>query len=196
MALENILEAIRAESDRTAAEILADAEAGANRLLERASEEAEREEQQLSTSLDDQARLERSRIVSRAHVEAATERREAREQAYLAARDGATRQVEALRSSPEYEKVLADLLDEALAVLPGVTVVRVDPTDVPMAERLLTDRDLEIHIEPEAFALGGVVVAAEGRSVDNSVRSRLDRADEHLRFIAGELAPGLRGGMG
>ncbi len=196
MALEDILEAIRAESERAAAEILATAEAGANVLLERARDEAKREEQRLSSSLDDQARLERSRIVSRAHLEAATERRDAREQAYRAAREGATRQIEALRSSSQYEKVLADLLDEALAVLPGATVVRVNPTDVATVERLLADKDLDIRIEPDALPLGGVVAAAEGRSVDNSLRSRLDRADEHLRYVAGELAPGLRGGMG
>ncbi|MEA1904141.1 MAG: V-type ATP synthase subunit E [Actinomycetota bacterium] len=196
MALSDILETIRAESRDTASGVLASAEAEADRLLGLAGEQAAKEERRLAASLDDKARLERSRIMSRAHLEAAQERRTSREKVYLAALEGVARHLGSVRSSPEYENVLASLLDEAIAVLPDATTVRVDPTDVAITERALTARGLELLIEPEESALGGVVVTAEGRAVDNSLQTRLDRADEHFRYIAGELIPDLRGGVG
>jgi vacuolar-type H+-ATPase subunit E/Vma4 len=194
MALGDILAAIRAESERAGAEIVAAAEEEAARLVDRAREEAAREEQRLAGSLDDQARLERSRIVSRAHLKAATERRAARDQVYRAAQEGVIRRLEQLRSSPRYEEVLGALLDEALGVLPEATAVRVDPMDVGLARRLLAARSLKISVETGDCALGGVVVSADGQAVDNRILSRLDRADEHLRHIAGDLVPALRGG--
>lgn len=196
MALSDILDAIRADSQEMASGVLVAAEADADQILDRAREEAAREEQRLAASLDDQARLEQSRIMSRAHLEAARELRAAREKVYLTALDGVVRQIEALRSSSEYEDVLAALLDEALAVLPAATAVRVDPADVEIMVGVLAARNLDILIVPEEFPLGGVVVAGQGRIVDNKLRSRLDRADEHLRYVAGELISGLREGGG
>jgi V/A-type H+-transporting ATPase subunit E len=193
MALGDILGTIRAESRASVLEILASAEAEANRILARAREEAAGEEQRLATSRDDQARLERSRIISRAHLEAARERRGAREEVYLAAVEGVTHRIESLRASPEYEEVFARLLDEAIAVLPEATAIRVDPADAELASRIVAAQDLDVLVEHEESPLGGVVVVAVGRAVDNNLRSRLDRADEHLRFTAGELIPGVRG---
>lgn len=196
MALSDILETIRAESSETASEALASAEAEVERLLTHAREEAASEEQRLAGSQDDRARLERSRIMSRAHLEAARERRAARERIYLTARDGVAERIESLRASSEYEEVLAGLLTEAMAVLPTANAVRVDPADLEMMEGILEARDLDLLIEPRESPLGGVAVTAEGRAVDNTLRSRLDRADEHLRFIAGAMIPDLRGGVG
>jgi len=196
MALSDILDAIRAESQETATGILAAAEAEAARLLDQAREEASREERRLAASKDEQARLERSRIISRAHLEAAQKRRAAREQVYLLALDGVVQRIEALRASPEYRAVLATLFDEAIAVLPSPAAVRVDPADVELVGAILAARDIDLAIEPEVAPLGGILVVAEGRTVDNTLRSRLERADEHLRYVAGELIPGLRRGTG
>lgn len=196
MALSDILDAIRAESEQTATGVLTAAEAEASRLLERAREEASREKRRLTASKDEQARLERSRIISRAHLEAAQKRRAAREQVYLLALDGVAQRIEALRSSPEYREVLTTLFDEAIAVLPSPIAVRADPVDVEVVRAILAARDLDLEIEIEVTPLGGVLIVAEGRTVDNTLRSRLDRADEHLRYIAGDLIPGLRRGTG
>lgn len=196
MALSDIIETIRADARKTASGALAAAEAQAERLLERARAEAAREEQRLGASLDNRARLERSRILSRANLEAANERRAAREKVYLAALDGVRRRLEEFRFSSEYPEVLSALFDEAISVLPTATVVRVDSADMETIERILSARDLDLRIESEEASLGGVGVFAERRAVDNYLRTRLERADEHLRYIAGELIPDLRGGVG
>lgn len=195
MALGDILEAIRVESRETASEILAAAEVEASRILERAREEAAGEEERLAASRDDHARLESSRIESRAHLDAARERRAVRERVYQSALEEAALRIEVLRASSEYEEVLAQLLDEAVAVLPIATTVRVDPTDEELIKGILATREYSLGVETHECEWGGILVSADGRAVHNDLRSRLDRADEHLRHIAGDLIPALRGGV-
>lgn len=196
MALEDILETIRSESEQTVARILGEAETEAERLRQEAREEARREEQRRSGSLDDRARLERSRILSRAHLEASARRRAAREDIFQDAVGGVEQRLIALRSTPRYEAVLASLLDEALAVLPAATTARVDSADVGIIGRLLAARELLIDTEASDMPMGGVMISADGRAVDNSLESRLGRADGYLRHVAGEVMPDLRGEPG
>lgn len=193
MALSDILEAIDADSRETAARIIYEAGGEVDRILTVAREEAAAEEQRLAASLDDQARLERSRVMSRAHLEAARDRRADREGVYRSALEGVRLRIEALRRSPEYRDVLISLIEEAIAVLPEATTVVADPDDVGLVETLVEEWGLNVRVEARECPLGGVVVGAKGRSVDNTLNSRLRRADEHLRFIAGELIPSLRG---
>lgn len=196
MALEDILETIRAESEESASALIASAESAARKVLQRASEEAEQERQRLAASLDDRARLQRSQLISRAHLEAARERRAARESVYQTAVDRVVQRIRELRASSDYEDVLGALLDEAMAVLPNPTGVRVDPEDTEVVQRILATRQLDLEIQPREASLGGVEIVGERRAVDNRLETRLERADEHLRFIAGELVPGLRGSAG
>lgn len=193
MALSDILEAIHADSRETESRVISEAQAEVDRILLGAREDAAAEERRQAASLDDQIRLEQSRIMSRAHLEAARERRTLREEVYLDVLGRVRLRIETLRDSPDYREVLADLLDEAMAVLPEATTVVVDPVDVDVVRTLVESRRLDVDVEPGECLLGGVVVVAEGCSVDNTLHSRLQRADEHLRFIAGELIPALRG---
>ncbi|MGD2101099.1 MAG: V-type ATP synthase subunit E [Acidimicrobiia bacterium] len=193
MALNEILETIRSESEETVSSVVASAHVEAEETLDRARAVAAGEKRRLSRAFDDRARQERSRILSRAHLEAAQERRAAREQIYLEALEGARQRLGEVRSSPEYEAVLGKLLDEAVAVLPNAGVVAVDPADVELMQHILDARDLDLEIATRQAPLGGVTVRTERRGVDNMVATRLQRADEHLRYIAGELIPALRG---
>lgn len=192
MALDEILETIRAEADDAAATIVEAAREKARQVLERATAKADEERRKSSGALDDRARLERSRILSRAHLETATERRAAREKLYQQILDSVRRRLAEVRSSPDYRKILRSLLDEATAVLPNPEAVSVDPQDVGLAEDLLASRGLRLRVETDETHLGGVKVIAGGRDVDNTLATRLMRADPRLRYVAGELVPGLR----
>lgn len=196
MALEDILATIRTEAEETASDLLAAARAEADQLLERAREEASREERRLAGSLDDRTRQERSRVLSRARLDAARARDLAREEVYQSARERVIRRLEQVRTSPDYEGILAALLEEAIAAMPAIDEVRVDPRDVESMERIVADRGLDVAVVPEETPLGGVLAVADRRAVDNTLATRLERADEHLRYIAGELIPTLRGGVG
>lgn len=193
MALKEILETIRTESEKTASDLVDSARAEAGQILDRATTRAEEERRRLGSSLDDRARQERSRIISRAHLETARERRAARETVYQTAFEEVRQRLRQARSSPDYAEILGLLLDEAMAVLPNADVIRVDPGDVDVVERLLGSRGLRLDIETEETPMGGMRLIAEGRDVDNTLATRLQRADTHLRYIAGELVPALRG---
>lgn len=192
MALDEILETIRAEADEAAAVIVDDARAQARQLLARATTKAGDERRKSSAALDDRARLERSRILSRAHLETARERRAAREKVYQQILDSVRTRLAEVRASPDYGEILRSLLDEATAVLPNPEAVVVDPRDVGIAEGLLASRGLRLRIETSETPLGGVKVIAGGRDVDNTLATRLLRADPRLRLVAGELLAGLR----
>lgn len=193
MALEEILGTIRAESEKTASAVVASARVEAKEVLDRATARAEDERRRLAASLDDRARQERSRIISRSHLETAKERRGAREEVYQTALQGVQRRLSEIRVSPEYEDVLGSLLEEGMAVLPDARVIRVDPRDVDLVATLLASRGLDLDIEVNETPLGGLKLIAEGRDVDNTLATRLRRADTHLRYIAGELVSALRG---
>lgn len=194
MGLPEILETIRAQSEETAAGIVADAETEAQSVLSRARTEANFEERRLAGSLDDRIRLEQARILSRSLLEAARARRAAREDVYRRVIEAVTERLAELRSSDRYHQLLGSLLDEAMATMPGATTLEIDPSDRVVVDGVISTRNLDITIETEEMPLGGLVLRAPGRTVDNTLATRLSRADNHLRFVAGEMIPELRGG--
>ncbi|HSJ35494.1 MAG TPA: V-type ATP synthase subunit E [Acidimicrobiia bacterium] len=193
MALEDILETIRADSRATVDSILAEAEKAAGEIREAARVEAAREETRLAASLDDRARMESRRRVSRARLEGAALRREARERVYGQARAGLRERLETLRSSSHYREILSDLYEEALAVLPAAEAVRVDPADLELIRAIISEHPGSPRVEGEEMPLGGLTLVAEKQAVDNTIESRLERADGYLRDVAGTVVPGLRG---
>lgn len=194
MALEDILEAIEAEADGRVASIITEAEATAAAVLTQARADAAELRERLSRSRDGAAGVAGRRILSHAHLEAARQRRAAREELYQSALEGGRRRLAAVRDGPGYDLVLGGLFDEAVAVLPDATVARVDPRDTATLRRLLEERDVAIEIEGSRNGWGGVELVADGRAVVNDLESRLDRADDHLRQIATEIIPALKGG--
>lgn len=193
MALEDILETIRSESRQSAAAVVAEAEARAEEIRAAARSDAATEEERLASSLDDRARVERRRRLSRARLQAAARRREAREQVYREALSRVEQRLRALHASPQYRGILADLYDEAIAVLPEADTVHVDPGDVDLIRAIVADRGDELEVETEEMPLGGLRLTAARHAVDNSMASRLDRADGYLRDVAGAEIPELRG---
>lgn len=194
MALAEILESIRVESEATAAGLIADAESEADQILQRAREHARSEEQRLAGALDDRIRGERARSLSSSHLEAARSRRAAREDVYQQALEGVRSRLGGLRGSADYAVVLDSLLEEAVSAMPEGRTVRVDARDSETVERIIAARRLDLTVELDDFPLGGVVLVAPGWTVDNRLVTRLNRAGSHLRFVAGEITPELRGG--
>lgn len=194
MALEDILSAIRREAESAARRLQEDAESEAGTIIERAVEEAEREEARLAVAVDDRIRQGRGRILSRSHFEAAKERRAARETVYRTVLEEVSSRLAEVRSSPRYRDLLEALLDATLKELPSPASIQVDAEDARMIKDLLEARGLDASVETGDVPLGGLVAIAGGRSVDNTLTSRLQRADPQLRLLAGEVIPALRGG--
>ncbi|HEY7467945.1 MAG TPA: V-type ATP synthase subunit E [Acidimicrobiia bacterium] len=195
MALEDILAAIDNEAETEASRIIGEAEQRARVLLDQVRAEAEAEADRLSHGKDEAAAVAVRRITSRAHLDAARARRAARESIYRQARDRVAEKLKDLRTRPDYREVLRGLLEEALAVAPDAKVARVGEEDVDLARDLLNGIRAETQVEPGDVTWGGVVLIADGQMVYNDLGSRLDRADHHLRFIAADMFPELRGGQ-
>jgi V/A-type H+/Na+-transporting ATPase subunit E len=193
MALEDILETIRAESRQSAATVVAEAEARAEETRSAARHDAAQEEERLATSLDDRARVERRRRLSRARLEAAARRREAREHVYREAVSLVEERIAALRGSPQYREILTGLFDEAIAVLSDADAIHVDPGDADLVRAFLAERGADLALETEAMPLGGLRLTAARHAVDNTFASRIGRADGYLRDVAGATMPELRG---
>ena len=79
---------------------------------------------------------------------------------------------------------LSSLIDEAVAVLPEATTVVADPVDMQAVEAIAEARGLEVGVEAGECPLGGVVVVAEGRSVDDGLRQPVRWLELLGRLIA------------
>jgi vacuolar-type H+-ATPase subunit E/Vma4 len=196
LGLPDILETIRLEAEEESAALIAAAEDEADRVLARARERAAEEEKRLAGSLDDRLRTERARIVSRGQLEAAQARRAAREEVFQQLLAGVVDRLGEVRRSARYAAVMASLLDEAISTMPEARVIRVDPADSDVVERALVAQGLDLTVELEDYPQGGLVLAAPGRTIDNRLATRLERAGSHLRFVAGQVIPELRGASG
>lgn len=193
MAIEDILSAIEAEAEAEASRIIADAQHQAGEILDQARNEVEGEAERFSHARDDEAAAATRRVISRAHLDAARTRRDARETIYHRALDQAAESLKRLRDRTEYRDVLGRLLEEALAVAPDTKTVWVGEADVDLARDLLDAIGSRGEVKPGEVAWGGVVLTADGQTVYNDLSSRLERADDHLRYIAADIFPELRG---
>ena len=194
MALEDILAAIRSETD---GEIRQIREACAEEVaaVEAAARDKALEAEQIGArSRDLSADREVARIVNRATLNANQELIHSVELAFQEALDAVRLRLGAVRGTVDYPPAVARLLDEGLDVMPDATAVRVDPLDVGVVEALLVERDRgDLDIEPSLTSTGGVdLITDDGRAVLNTFEARLARADGRLRRLATEHIPDRR----
>lgn len=198
MALEDILDAIRAETDGEIARIRVESDAAVATIAARAREEAADVERTAAASMDDQAAHERERITNRARLEADRDLRAATEEIYLGLRSEVASRLGFARESPGYPALVSRLFDECRSILPEARTIRVDPDDEDVARGILEAGGSDgFVVDPSLASLGGVeLVTGDGRRVDNTLDSRMERGERHLRSLALEMMPELRGGSG
>lgn len=172
---------------RTAAEIMAKAEDEAKKVGERIVEEAA-----------EKGELAKKRTLSSVSLEVRRIRLKAREEVVTAVMDAVQGEIEASRKRPDYPKVLAGLIAEALRVLEGDEfVVHADKRDLGLLESTVFPavrdlmksegravKSLEGRALPGSTA-GGVQVGVPGGNVvyDNTFESRMYRFRDDIRAI-------------
>lgn len=196
MALDHILAAIEDEAAVEIAHIEGESQRRARAILEQASREALAIEQAAAGALDADLESKATRLRNQARIQSTRTLMKAREAIVQQAREGALVQVRALREREDYPDLLAGLLDEALAALPGEgAVVRIDPRDRELIAGLLakTKPGAPLDVEVALDTWGGVEVAsADGRIiVRNTLETRLERADPYLRRLVAETIPAM-----
>lgn len=195
MPLPEILTAIEDEAAARAAAIAVDARRRSEAVLSAARERAESERRRLAAARDGAAGLASARIVNQARLEADRALHAAQEELYQQAVDQARHRLSSLRETPAYPEVFGVLLAEAQRALPDADTVRIDPRDDDVASSAL-DPGHPIVVDRSLTTWGGVQLTTDdGRLVDNTLESRLYRADPALRRLAVSICPELATGF-
>jgi vacuolar-type H+-ATPase subunit E/Vma4 len=175
------------KAKRTAAEIMAKAEDEAKQVGERIIEEAA-----------GKGELAKKRMLSTVSLEVRRIKLKAREEVVTSVMEMVRGEIDAGRKRPDYAKVLAALVVEAIRVLPGEAfVVFADRRDValldsavlPAVKELMKNdgravKRIECGALPGATA-GGVQVGVPGGNVifDNTFEARMYRFRDDIRAI-------------
>lgn len=185
MALADILAAIEEEAAMQIAEIERRSEQKVEALLAQADGEAAEIEAEAARSGSEALETNVIRIRHRARLEVTRALRKAREEVYQRALTEARARLAGLRDAPAYPRLLEALLGEAVSALPGARAVRVDPRDQDLTASLVGDTGLRLDAERAIETWGGVTVSTgDGRTVDNTVETRLERAEAVVRQLA------------
>lgn len=188
MALDDILAAIRLEAETETRAIDAAADRRVEDILTEARRRAAAEEELLIASRRGKAEASAAAIVNRARLDVARALRGERAALFEEALGKVGDRLSRLRATPEYPDHLARFLAEAAAALPDARIVRVDPRDADVVERVAEELVGDIgegwRVEPTLQTWGGVdVVTEDGRVVHNTLEARLDKALPELRRL-------------
>ncbi len=201
MPLENILQALEAETARQVTEIAQSAQAEVARIRAQAQVQATAVQQQHMLAMQAPLQAERARIVNQAKLEALCAVMGTRETLMASALEVAARRLGTLSASLAYPALLRRLTQEAVDRLgtPSQLRLRVRSCDVELMCGLVEEMGLaatvEGDLESEASpwgCLGGVVVATpdERISLANTLATRLQRAASLYRSDIAALVCG------
>jgi vacuolar-type H+-ATPase subunit E/Vma4 len=192
MPLPEILTAIDEEANRQVSSIEQDARRRGQAILDEARAKAKAERARLSTSREAAGRQTVARLVNHARLEADRALRLAQEELYQTALQRAGARLAKVRDTASYPAVFTDLLVEATDFLPDAITLAVDPRDEHLARTVTQDLGLSFEISPSLTTWGGVqLTTGDGRLVENTLESRLYKADPALRRLAVSMCPEL-----
>lgn len=195
MALNDILEAIRADAADEATELRHTAEREIEAIRTQGADLAERLRLEAATARDEETADAARVIRNRARLEVSRRLRTSREAVYQSALTQVEARLASLREDDRYPRLFAGLVEEARQALPAGNVLRIDPRDMQLAERLL-EADSRLTLEASLSTWGGVELGTEdGRRILNTIEARLERAGPHLRQMFAEFVPPITGGL-
>ncbi|MHC4959256.1 MAG: V-type ATP synthase subunit E [Planctomycetota bacterium] len=179
MALQDILLAIRRDSDAEAERLDSQADGEADALLAGARKEAQALKARAAAARASETAAAAARVRNRAALEAGRLVRQAREDVYQRALGRLRETLGQVRGRDDYALVLDALVAEARRALPDASETLCDPRD----EHVLTPTTCRLKTTLATW--GGVTLASDdGRSVVNTLERRLERAEPELRCLA------------
>ncbi len=189
-----VLSEAHAEADR----ILADAKTKADAIHERAQGQAAAERAEILERASREAERIRQQVIATTQLKARTLQLERREKLLDSAFEAVRQQLAAAPQRADYDRIMRDLLREALAHLgTDAARVRADPqTQTLLTDRVLADISKELGMQVQLGAplkqgTGVIVETADGRrQYDNTLEARLGRLRNSLRSAAYRLLMG------
>jgi len=188
-----ILREIEQEADEEVARIEQDASRRAAEVLAAAHRRSATDATALTGSRADEVAEERDRLLREATSRATLAVRAAREDAFGLAIDEARRRLSSVRTRDTYADALRHLIEESLRALPDAVAARVDPRDGDLTRSILRSRaGGGPDVDPSLAVWGGVeAVAADGRTVLDTIEERLSRAEPWLRSVVAGAVPAM-----
>ena len=187
--IENLSRAILLEAKSDAQQIQADAKEKANAVRQQAQLRAESVRKEILEGARQDAERIRSQVVATAQMKARTLQLEHREKLLDKVFNAAKEKLSGLQNRPDYDKVVAELLREAVTQLKvDQAEVRVDmATQKILKEQTLSDLSKELNTKLSIGkalddGMGIVIDADNGRlHYDNTLETRLNRLQSALR---------------
>lgn len=191
MALDTIVAAIAAEADAEAERIMSEAAERVTSILSEARRRADDEQAHWEASRSEETSLAVSGIVNRARLEADRKVADAREALFQDAMKRLADRIRHLVDGWDYPGILRSLHTEATVIVPDRDAsILVRPADLSLAERIARERGMTGTVQGVLDCIGGLdVEAADGRSVRNTLDSRLSQSERRLRRLAVQLIP-------
>ncbi|MCX6059146.1 MAG: V-type ATP synthase subunit E family protein [Chloroflexi bacterium] len=187
--IENLSRAILFEAKSDAEQIQTDAKEKADAIRQQAQQRAESERKEIMERAKQDAERIRSQVVATAQMKARTLQLEHREKLLDKVFNAAKEKLASLQKRPDYDKVVAELLREAVTQLKvDQAEVRVDAaTQKVLKEQTLSELSKELKTQLSIGkaledGLGIVINADHGRlHYDNTLETRLNRLQSALR---------------
>ena len=176
MALQDMLQTIEDEGTLRCNEIKERAEAEAERTLRSADEEAENIRKEAYQRYAEKAPAEANRIVSKEKLNSRLKVIQSREALVTQAFEQAKSELEEIRKTDKYSKILSALLDEAMSEAACPCTIFVSPDDVNATKEWAQKRGSQIDVTGDENIVGGCNVEAGDGSIYlvNDLMSRFD----------------------
>ncbi|MDY0340201.1 MAG: V-type ATP synthase subunit E [Coriobacteriia bacterium] len=178
MAIEDIFRALEEQADDEVNRILHAATVQADAVEHEARDEAERITGAKVQAADVAVQAKAAKVVNAARLQVKRDLAQVRDSAVEAVFEEAAQRLAAMRGTPEYEKVFAQLMKEACEGLDGECEIQVAPSDSELAQKIATDLGLTFVVSPTLDTIGGLIVSTHDARVvrRNTFETRLQKA--------------------
>lgn len=179
--LDELRKKLLEEAFRKASEIIEEAKREAEFIIKRAENEWRERAENEKKKILEQAERDANRVLSEARVRARLILSEAKNKLFNEIFNNVVKKIES-REGLETVSSLKNLLNESLIYINNPSKIIVDYRDVETIKKILNEKKLSnIEIIVSNDIIGGLVIEdADGRRIDNSYKTRLERSRKVL----------------
>lgn len=179
--IEDLKKKLREEAFIKASEMIEEAKHEAELIIKQAENEWRVKADNEKRRIIEQAERDANRIVSEARVKARLVIGEAKNKLFEELFSNVLERIRS-REGLDVTNSLRNLLNESLVYIDKPSKIFVDPRDIEVIKRLLKEKNLNnVEIIPLNDIIGGLIIEdIDGKRIDNSYKTRLERAKKTL----------------
>jgi len=188
--IKKIISKIKEDAEREAEKIKEKARKKEEEILKKAEAEAKSKSDEILNQGKKEAELEKQRILANAKLQAKKIKLDVKEKIIEKSFSLAEEKLKELVSSEEYEKILKDLIREAISTLGREDLeVLCRKEDEKIVKKIIKDLSGVELAKDNISTIGGVIVRSKDRQVqvDNTFEARLTRMRDDLRIKVAKI---------